>query len=143
MTLTIRKPYDASVRVDAKLEGESLTKQSMAAECDINNIMRKYEKTGILNHARTVEGRYGDFMAAPELQEAMNQVRLAEEMFMTLPSAVRKRFDNDAAGFLEFAQNPENQEEIYSMGLAERPERPPEPPVPEGPPEGDPPAGTP
>lgn len=136
--MQIRKPYDPVERVAFVPKGETMTKQSMSAECDINNIMAKYEKTGIINHARTIEGRYGDFVGAPEFHEAMNQVLRAEAMFAELPSSLRKRFGNDPAEFLAFAQDPANQEEIYDLGLAERPEAPAEPvaPVePDAPPE--------
>jgi len=91
----------------------------MAPECDINSIMKKYERTGILEHRNRFEGAYGDFTSSPEsYHEAMNSVLLADEMFSTLPSKVRRRFHNDPAAFLEFTANPENAEEMVRMGLA-------------------------
>ena len=99
----------------------------MKAECDINNIMRKFEKSGIVDHLSKYDGRYGQFIGAPEYHEAMNQVAEAAEMFMEIPAKIRKRFNNDPAEFLEFVQNEDNRDELVSMGLARAPTPAPEP----------------
>jgi len=94
----------------------------MAPECDINTIMKKYEKTGVLEHRNTFEGQYGDFTDAPEDYHAsMNAVIEADEMFQTLPAAMRRRFHNDPGAFIDFVGNPENQDELIKLGLAKAP----------------------
>ncbi|AXL14660.1 internal scaffolding protein [Microviridae sp.] len=118
MTLNIRKHYDPSIKVQFFPEGESLTHQSMADECDINKIMEKWQKTGILDHTNTFEGQYGDFTDVPsDYHDAMNQVLEANDMFATLPSSIRKKFMNDPGQFLDFVENPENREEMQKLGL--------------------------
>ncbi len=103
----------------------SKTLQSPTAETDINFIMKKYEKTGLITHLSTHKGKYGNFLPAVDYHEAANSLILANDMFMSLPAGIRTRFDNDPAKFLEFAQDPENVDELIEMGLAKR-EREPE-----------------
>lgn len=119
----IRKPYDPSGGVPIMPSGVTLAKQSMAAECDINNIMKRFEKTGLLDHAKEHGGRYGDFLSAPDFHTACNQVIAANDMFMSLPARVRERFQNDAAAFLLFAHDPANQAEMRDLGLMKSPDQ--------------------
>ena len=100
----------------------SMTQQSAKDECDINNILKRYEKTGILPDLIREDGAYGDFSEVPEYQEALNIVEKAQFQFNSLDGHLRKRFDNEPAKFLEFCQNPANLEEMYTLGLAIRPE---------------------
>lgn len=124
-------------RVQFSTTGPSLTKQSHMKECDINLIMAKWEKTGILEHRNTHEGSYGDFTSAPgDYQESLNAVLDAETMFSELPSKIRRRFGNDPGQFLDFVQDPDNADEMVSLGLSDGPskdevlEDPPTPPKP-------------
>lgn len=80
---------------------QSRTEQSHKAECDINNIMARYTKTGTLEHVRRYEGQYLDIDPL-DFQEAQNKVAEAKSMFEELPSQVRRHFTNDTARFLEF-----------------------------------------
>lgn len=98
--------------------GPGLTKQSFKDECDINSIMAKYEKTGLIEHQKAHSGFYGDYINAPDYHTAMNMIIEANEMFMTIPARIRAQFDHDAQAFLEFAQDPANREELVEMGLA-------------------------
>ncbi len=101
------------------------TKQSHRDECDINTIMRKFEKTGMVDHLNKYGGKYGDFtMVPPDYQAAVELVRAADEMFHTIPAKVRAAFNNDAGHFLAFVSNPENLEKMREMGLTK--EKPPE-----------------
>lgn len=93
------------------------TKQQFKDECNINNIMKKFERTGELPNMIKAEPQYGDFSTPMEFQEAMNTVNHATEQFENLSAKVRERFGNDPAKFLEFATNGENAEEMAKMGL--------------------------
>lgn len=105
------------VRLQSKIVGKSMTKQAFAAECDINNIMKRFEKDGILNHFNTFRGDYGDFTNCPDYHEAQNKIILADSMFLTLPAKVRDRFQNNPGAFLEFVSDPKNKDEMKSLGL--------------------------
>lgn len=96
------------------------TKQSFQDECDINNIMKKYEDTGILPGMIQQNPQYGEFADVPSYHEALNTIAHAHEQFEALSAHTRDRFDNDPAKFLAFVNNPKNGEELIKMGLAER-----------------------
>lgn len=94
-----------------------MTKQSFRDETNINRIMQRYEKTGIIDHVRDNPGQYGDFSNVHTYQESLNMIMLAQEMFDSLPAIVRKTFDNDPVKFVEFAQDPDNDDQMREMGL--------------------------
>lgn len=107
-------------RVTFETTGPSRAKQSFKDECDINGIMRRFEKTGLLEHANEYAGSYGDFTDVPQdYQAAINQVMAAEQMFMTVPAKIRARFANDPGQFLAFVGDPANGDELVRMGLAD------------------------
>lgn len=119
-TLGWYRPHDPDLGA-ISFEGEvSLTHQSFRDECDINHIMKRYEKTGILDHVNKHQGAYGDFTQVASYQDALQVVSEAERMFLTLPARIRAEFDNDPGTFLQFATNPDNGERMVELGLAER-----------------------
>lgn len=99
----------------------SLTQQHFKDECDVNKIMEKFRKTGVITHVRNVQGHYGDFSVLPSYHEAKNAILAADDMFMSLPAEIRARFDNDAGDFLDFTQNPANKDEMIALGLIPKP----------------------
>ena len=111
--------YSSKERFQVEIVGKSLTKQSMSAECDINNIMRKYQKTGAISHTARHGGDYG-FASSDSFHESMLVVVKAQEMFEDLPSSLRQRFGNDPANLLDFVQDEGNTEEMVKLGLVER-----------------------
>lgn len=135
--MEIRSASNLGPRVQLVFTGKGRTKQAPAAECDINEIMAKYVKTGLLAHANSYRGEYG-FASAVDFHGAMNIVTKADQMFDALPAKVRDRFSNDPASFLDFVQADDNEAEMIELGLADPipvipvipPERPPEPPEP-------------
>lgn len=96
---------------------ECHVQQHEAADCDINNIMAKYQRTGALDSYRERQPIYGDFSNVPDYREACQIVLDAEDVFMSLPADLRKRFDNDPAEYLNFCSDPNNRDEMLSLGL--------------------------
>ena len=94
----------------------SRTKQSFRDECDINNILRKFNVTGQLP-AGSVQPQYGDFSGITDYQSALNAVMEAQDSFLALPAKIRSRFDNDPALFVEFASDEANKDEMKALGL--------------------------
>lgn len=127
MKSQFRSAYSARNRVTVCFkdeEGNPLptpTQQHMKAECEINNILGKYDKTGLITHVNRAVAQYGDYSEVNEYQESLNRVIAAQNAFMELPSAVRKRFANDPGAFFEFATDPSNHDEMVRMGLANAP----------------------
>lgn len=118
MNFKIRKPYKDRVSVVCDCSGfPSLTHQSFKDECDINRILHKYRKTGLIDHVNRYQGQYGDFSEVESFQDALQIVQDANEAFYTLPSELRKELGNDPAAFLDFVKNPENTEKMRSYGL--------------------------
>lgn len=113
--------------------GSGRAQQSFADECDINNVMRRYEKTGILDHVNKYQGDYGDFTHAQDYQTSIEQVRAAQEAFDSLPAAIRNRFGNSPGEFLAFVEDEENEDEMRTMGLLPPREKEPPPPKVAGP----------
>ena len=50
--ITFRTGYSPQLRVSFETTGDSRTKQSFKNECDVNNILKNYNKTGVMpeNH---------------------------------------------------------------------------------------------
>ena len=81
-----RKNYQYDFKSSISFEGlESRTKQSFKDECDINNILKKYNKTGQLPAMIKADPKYGDFSNSASYQESLNLVLLAQEQFSNLP----------------------------------------------------------
>lgn len=102
----------------------SRAKQSFKEECDINTIMRKFQKTGMVDHFNKHQGQYGNFIAAEDYHTSLNILLEADEAFATVPAKIREKFSNDPAKFLEFVQNEKNHDSMIEMGLARPPAAP-------------------
>jgi len=109
-----RNAHTPAIREQLICEDPSLAKQSFKEECDINTIMAKYQKTGLIDHINTYKGSYGDATGVQTYHEALNQIIAANDAFLSLPSKLRACFDNDPGTFLEYAENPENYENLLS-----------------------------
>lgn len=114
----IRSSFSPRHRVCIDFTGEkSLTHQSFSSDCDINSIVQRYAKTGVLEHVSLSSPSYGDFSITSDYQSSLNVVIAAQESFMTLPSRVRARFANDPGLFLDFVSDPNNRDEAIKLGL--------------------------
>lgn len=110
-------------RVQVQFDEPTKTKQSFKDECDINIIMKKFKKvmhgTDYLNRYQGYAGgEFGDFSQVSDYRTALDQIAQARGVFDALPAKVRSRFQNDPAEFLDFVQNPANQDEMVYLGLA-------------------------
>lgn len=111
--------YSDRERHTFETEGESLTQQHFAEETEINNIIAFHDKTGIIKNVQQGIAQYGDFSEVNEYRENLDMIRAADENFMKLPSNIRRKFNNNAGDFFEFATNPENEQQLVQMGLAD------------------------
>jgi phage internal scaffolding protein len=113
--IIFRTAYSPQLRVSFETSGLSLTKQSFKNECDVNNILKNYNKTGVMPENFN-PGEYRD-LDGTDYQEYMQTVASANSMFEELPSALRKRFKNDPAQLLSFVHDEKNVAEAHSLGL--------------------------
>lgn len=87
---------------------------------DINAIIARYRKTGILpvnNRTPT----YGDFSAVEDFLQAQNTYLRAKQQFDALPARLRSQLQNDPARFLDWITKDENREEAVKLGLIKAP----------------------
>lgn len=97
---------------------ERRTKSEFKDECDINLIMARYRKTGVLpESALSAAARYGDFSQVPDFMEMRHKIIAAEEVFAALPAEVRKQFNNDPGAFIDAADTVEGRALMVKLGL--------------------------
>lgn len=118
----LRTPYNydtnkASDEAGLECLDPSLTQQQFKEEADINTIVNRFLKSGVLPSPVNMP-QYVDYEGVFDFQSAMNVVRQADENFMRLDAKVRARFNNSPQEFLEFFANPENTDEAIRLGLA-------------------------
>lgn len=128
----IKTRYEGRTAVSVDFTGtKSRTKQAPAEEVDINRIMARYRKTGQLPlQSEARQAFYGDFSDGLDYMSVLLRLKNAEAAFASLPSQLRRRFENDPAMLLEFVQDPANVDEAVSLGLMVRREETPAPPPP-------------
>lgn len=100
---------------------QPLTEQAHVKEVNINNIIKKHgmdliQKTSIL---QSKDFQFDD-VTGNDFQEAMFKVTKAQETFDSMPSQIRKEFENSPAKFMDFVQNPDNIDRMVELGLAQR-----------------------
>lgn len=119
VTPNIHHTFNKPPKPILHFEGPGRTKQSFKDECDINNIMRRYAVTGVIEHLSQREPQYIDTTGA-EFMDAMLVVAEAKTRFAELPAEIRNRFENDPAKLLDFVHDPENLEESIKWGFIDR-----------------------
>jgi len=108
------------VQFEPDLDEEIRVEQNHKDEVNINNIVKRH---GLDLIAKTAAMQTFTFDDNPnnDFQETMNAILKAKDSFASIPSEIRKRFDNSPAKFLDFVRNPENKDELVNLGLAQRP----------------------
>lgn len=102
-------PHDAAQK--------SPVQHHQAKSADIHNIMKKFERDGILHHVNTVKGRYADYPGEVDFHQMQNTIALAKTMFETVPPDIRSKFHNDPGEFVDFMTNEANYSEIKELGI--------------------------
>jgi phage internal scaffolding protein len=123
-TVFLRTPYNydrdaATNESGLACEEPSLAQQHFKDECDINNILRQFNITGLLPES-PLSPRYGDFTGIGDYHTALNRVIAVQDEFEALPAEIRARFGNDPAQLIEFLENSENRPEAEELGLVEK-----------------------
>lgn len=97
----------------------SMTRQSFAKDADINNIMAQYAVSGVLVDPSNVDSarvpRFGDFSDLVDYPTLVGRINQAQADFMTLPSGVRARFDNNVENLLDWIGDPKNVVEAVAL----------------------------
>lgn len=96
----------------------SLTKQSFAKECDINELMKSNPLVAPLSPEQYASLNFQDLGDYTDYHSAKNYLIEAQNSFMALDANIRAQFQNDPGLFLDFVQDPRNQQALIDMGLA-------------------------
>lgn len=104
-------------RVAFTTVGEAVTKQSFKKECDINNILSQFKRTGIITHIQSQQPVYADLPDDMDYQHSLAVLDAADAAFQTLPSVVRRFFDNDPAQLLQALQDPAMRPKLMELGI--------------------------
>ena len=113
----VRTMAEQKPRVQIKFEHYTRTKQAFKDECNINNIVGQFMRTGQTAHVNSTPPQYG-FHTGLDFRESLELITDAQSQFDSLPAKIRARFANDPAQYLDFATDSANLPEMREMGLA-------------------------
>ncbi len=92
---------------------------SFRDETDINQILKRAQKSGTISHMARYQGTYADFS---NYDFAANMTKLAEgrTIFDDLPVEIKREFDQNPANFFEYVNDPANVNDLLRKlpGLA-------------------------
>jgi phage internal scaffolding protein len=94
----------------------SVTQQHHRDKVNINSIMARARKTGVLP-GRGGTPLFGDFTNVPSYQDQLNRLIQVRDDFDRLPSEIRDRFKNDPGKLYDWLDNPQNLKEACEIGL--------------------------
>lgn len=106
-------------RTDENGKPVYFTEQAHKKQCDINEIIKKYDRHGLITHVSKFEARYGD-LTGIEFKDAQDLVTNATRSFNELPANIRSFFENSPEKLLTFMENPDNREKAIELGLIDR-----------------------
>lgn len=108
-----------------------MARQEFKDECDIYNILRQFQQTGVITRVQTAQPLWGELPDDIDFQAAMHTVMSANEAFASLPADVRNHFNNDPQAFLAAMYDSSREDELRGLGLLNaKATAPPDPPLP-------------
>ncbi|WNK14540.1 MAG: internal scaffolding protein [Microvirus sp.] len=117
----VRNPFNfdrdaASLSTGLTCPEDTLAQQQFKDDADINVIVRRFGVTGELPQNVRMP-TYGDFSEVVDYHTAMNAIRASQDAFDALPGAIRERFSNNPAKFVDFCSDDRNMDEARLLGL--------------------------
>ena len=83
---------------DTSKHGGKPAKQSFKDQCDINRIVDKAKRTGIVSHVAKNADFYAD-MTDFDYEDAMNKIADTNTVFYELDAEIRREFENNPGNF--------------------------------------------
>ena len=120
-TKKFTKRENGTLRVQTINSKTTRTQQQHKDECDVNQIIAKYKKTGLITHLNKNPGAYSDLTDIPSYTEALQTIITASDAFNALPSDFRYELHNDPQELINFLKNPANDERAIKLGLKVKP----------------------
>ncbi len=93
---------------------ERRTEQHHAKSVNINTIMARYHKTGVIDHVNKHGANYGD-VTGMDFHTAQNLVATQKTVFAELPAYARDHFQNDVQKYLTLVATPEGAEALQDI----------------------------
>lgn len=106
-----------TLRIRTINEEPTKTQQQFQKDVDVNNIMKKYQRTREITHLNNRKGVYANISTAEGYFESLNKIETANQAFDQLPSHIRVRFHNNPAELLQFIHDPKNYDEGVKLGI--------------------------
>lgn len=110
--------YTPALPLDLPLEDGA--KQAFKDECDINNIVRRWQSTGVFESHNSKKPVYGDFSGIPSYHESLNAILKVEDSFHELSAEERARFDNDPANFFDYVVSRTSEKSAEEAGVSNK-----------------------
>ena len=120
---TLATRPNGSRQVVREIIGESCTQQHFKDECDVNRIIERYQATGVLEHVRNNEARYGQAPSGDDFQKMVEQIAEARSLFEELPSKARQHFNHNPVEFLDYIQGDPDLDILDKLDLTDRTKR--------------------
>lgn len=111
--VTLSKDKDGKIK--RTLVERTRAKQAFKDECDINRIVDRMAKTGMVSHLSRFKGQYGDFTDYPDLLEAQQRLARGVQIFDELPIEIKREFGNDPRSFFTFVNDPANADKLEEV----------------------------
>ena len=124
---TFHTLYDPPPSPSVSFSEPSLTEQAHKNDVEINQLIARYNRTGVLGTPSSVrEMFFGDFASIGSRFEAELDIASAKQKFLALPSAVRAEFGHDPVKFLKAVDSLTTDEKMLKrfidLGLVKAPE---------------------
>jgi phage internal scaffolding protein len=118
----VTKEKSGRIRVQTINDQPTKTQQQFKDHVNVNKIIQKYQRTGDKTLIESSKlGVYADTTLFKDFQSAKNKVIDAEKAFLSIPSNVRDRFNNDPAQLISFLADKTKIEESIQLGLRPKP----------------------
>lgn len=108
-------------RVPHPVGGATLTQQHMEGVTDVNKIMDRFNRTGVLGSGGRANGRRPEFLevSGASYHEMLVRLQKIQGTFASLPAKTRKRFSHNPENLLRFLEDDKNLAEAIELGLVD------------------------
>lgn len=113
--------YSDRSPVTFRCVSKSKTEQSHRDSCDINRLVDRYKKTGIISDPSVFrEQFYGDFHDVPDMVELSTARARLAQYFEGLPSATRAAFENSPDKLIAAFDDPSKKDLLLQHGFLKK-----------------------
>lgn len=103
-----------------KMTRPSRTLQHQAGDVNVNQLVARFNKTGVEPVQNPRQFFYGQFTEDIDFRAVQDSVIKVNELFSQLPWQVRKFFNHSPSDLIEFLGNPANRDQAILLGLVDK-----------------------